>query len=170
MTYLTVSGVLEAPAIFRERFGLTIPGMDTLLVTLLILFFLFGALVYIPIVSLVSPYPGFCDFYPDVHRSVREKAIHRAIVFVRPGGEMALPGIIANDPDIGRSDVIFASDLGPEENKKVIARYPGRSVHYFKQRSYETYLKRKLRKLYIRRLSESSNLSVNSPNWARKGN
>jgi hypothetical protein len=159
----TVSGIIELPEIVKDRFSLVIPALARIVFTLAILLFGFSLLIYIPLVSLVSPYHDFCDFHGQVHAYVERQRMHNAIVFIRPGGESALPGVIANEVEIARSDVVFAGDCGSEENQKIIDRFPGRSVYYYKHRKRESYVRERLRKLGIRRLSEQSSTSVNNP-------
>ncbi len=50
------------------------------------------------------------------------------LVFVRLGPQHLLREWIHNDADIDRSRVVWALDLGPEENAKLLAYYPDRKA------------------------------------------
>lgn len=71
---------------------------------------------------------------PKVWQNVRSAKIHNAVVFVktdeRSGHFDYTSAFIFNDPFL-KGDIIFARDLGTEENLKFLEKFPGRSAYVY---------------------------------------
>jgi hypothetical protein len=96
------------------------------------LLFLVSWGVYVPRNLFVRPYAHFRGFGDHLVREIQALDVHHAIVFVSDGPyvspNMTAPGLLMNDLDLNHADVIIARDLGPIENARLTARFPGRVV------------------------------------------
>jgi hypothetical protein len=91
--------------------------------------------VYVPKISFISPYfdhKGVNDGFGAFRRRER---LERAIVFVRAPEPLYYgPALLANDIPADRGSVIYVRDLDDATNARLLAAFPGRSVHRY---SYE---------------------------------
>ena len=71
---------------------------------------------------------------PRVGRQIAQAGIHHALVFVHTDEESGsfdyTSAFILNDPLL-QGDVIYALDLGPDQNPRLMAQYPGWSYYRY---------------------------------------
>lgn len=82
-------------------------------------------------------YWNFRSFHDDYRTLVASGAVNNALVFVKTDevGDWG-SAFMLNSPTL--DGTIFLRDLGPAANAAIIARYPGRAVHYVTGRSQPT--------------------------------
>ena len=82
-------------------------------------------------------YWNFRSFHNDYRTLVASGAVDNALVFVKTDevGDWG-SAFMLNSPTL--DGTIFLRDLGPAANAAIIARYPGRAVHYVTGRSQPT--------------------------------
>jgi 4-amino-4-deoxy-L-arabinose transferase-like glycosyltransferase len=67
-----------------------------------------------------------------LYRFVAEQQVRQAIVFVAADNPLHYePGFIANALDLSAGDIIYARDLGEENNQRLCALYPDRAVYHY---------------------------------------
>jgi hypothetical protein len=139
LVMLTVEGVRQTPDIVsrvvpQARGQGRSEGLSNLTLAAVSAGFAFGWTVYVPKVALVAPYHnqrGMNAGFYDYHR--RERPVN-ALVFVQvPRVFYYGPAYIANDLPIGTGNVIYALDRGVA-NQRLMALFPGRSVHRYTYR------------------------------------
>ena len=130
---LTVAGIRQAPTVVSRLFaggnaatgGRVVAAFVTLCV-------IFGWAVYVPKISFISPYfnhKGVNDGFDEFRRRER---LERAIVFVRAPEPLYYgPALLANEIPAERGSVIYVRDLDEAANARVLAAFPGRSVHRY---------------------------------------
>ena len=73
--------------------------------------------------------------YSGMTKAIDEKGIHNALIFVHvePNNPKGLPLVPYHNSPSFAGDVVYALDLGREENQKIISTYSGRSFYLWNQ-------------------------------------
>lgn len=149
---LTLEGLWQFPSLWREKFAskMSVSSIKLYLKTLVVLFFAFSFIAYIPRVSLISPYPNQRGINMDLYQFARQDRQEKELIFVKTDEPFFYaPGFIANDLNIESSDVIFALDRGQEENVGLIGLFPDRRVRYYTYEYKDTWVKGMARKILL---------------------
>ena len=130
---LTVAGIRQAPAVVARLFaGANAATASRVVVAFVTLCVIFGWTVYVPKISFISPYfnhKGVNDGFDEFRRRER---LDRAIVFVHAPEPLYYgPALLANEIPPEHGSVIYVRDLDDAANARVLAAFPGRSVHRY---------------------------------------
>jgi 4-amino-4-deoxy-L-arabinose transferase-like glycosyltransferase len=131
---LTVEGIRQTPEILTRLMSSAVgtARLARLTATAVTLSFVFGWAVYMPKVSLISPYYNYKGVNNGFKEFQRRERLDDAIVFVQAPEPLYYgPAFIANDLPIGRAPVIYAIDRGDAANQALIDLFPGRIVRRF---------------------------------------
>jgi hypothetical protein len=119
--------------------------------TATVLAFAFTALVYVPRVALVAPYPAYRGINRGVLEFVESSGLRQALVFVRaPRAFHFAPAFAANEIPLRRGSVVYALDLGPERNAQLAELFPGRVVAHYEHRPLPSRAQRWVRRICAR--------------------
>jgi hypothetical protein len=127
----TIDGIRELPRLLAPY----LPGREPLLArgvgAAVLLWCLFGWLVYVPKVSLLGPYHDQRGINASLYEFVRSEGITSGIVFVQaPRIYLFSTGFIANELPLGSGRILYALDRGTG-NKRLIELFPDRPVYRF---------------------------------------
>jgi Dolichyl-phosphate-mannose-protein mannosyltransferase len=127
----TIDGIRELPRLLAPY----LPGREPLFArgvgAAVLLWCLFGWLVYVPKVSLLGPYHDQRGINASLYEFVRSEGITSGIVFVQaPRIYLFSTGFIANELPLGSGRILYALDRGTG-NKRLIELFPGRPVYRF---------------------------------------
>ena len=123
---LTARGIEQIPVVWRDVLGFATARNTIRITSVWILLLMFGLGLATNIPPHIESYGNsYWDVSGEILKTVEERGIDRAVVFVRGGYEN---GFIGNEPFL-RNAVIYVRDLG-ERNKEMMNLYP----------SYEYYL------------------------------
>jgi hypothetical protein len=126
---LTALGIRASPVAFRRWFG-TRPDFARRALPFLIAYSL---IVYMP-VSFQYFAQGNWGETPKVANAVRAAGLHNALVFVhtdeQSGSFDYTSAFLYNDPWL-RGDIVYARDLGPSENPRLMRYYTDRAAYLY---------------------------------------
>jgi hypothetical protein len=127
----TIDGIRELPRILARYLPSGEPLLARGVGAAVLLWCIFGSLVYVPKVSLLGPYHDQRGINASLYEFVRREGITSGIVFVQaPRGYLFSTGFIANELPLGSGRILYALDRGAG-NKRLIELFPGRPVYRF---------------------------------------
>ncbi len=79
-----------------------------------------------------TEYKGYNFTNPAIIEQVKAQGIKNAVVFIKEGMFWSVYGSVfhLNSPDLD-TDVVYVQDRGAELNRRVAAKYPGRSYYFY---------------------------------------
>jgi hypothetical protein len=139
LVVLTAEGLRQLPGLFAGH----APRLRAAVYAAVVAATAFGWFVYVPRVTLIEPYPDYRGIHSGLQRFVEQHHVRRGVVFVRARREFHYgPGFLANRVPIRSGHVIYALDLGPAANARLLAFFPDRQVYYYEHGSRPTRFER----------------------------
>lgn len=145
----TVEGIWQFPEFLTRRVLLRMSHRMARILTqtLVAVCLAFSVFCYFPKAGLLI-YPNYLGVNRELYHFAANVGAHHAIVFVTTEDPLQYePGLIANALRPAEGDIIFARDLGPEQNQRLSAKYPDRTVFYYRYTRPENRLKEFVKKI-----------------------
>ena len=119
---MLAAGVLKLPKIYPQRV------VKYSIIAFFPILFFFHFTTVVP--RLIETYHhGFWDVNAQLHDEVKRLNIHNAIVFINPQKLIGSGIAVMDMSNIEGNDIIYARDLGEEENTALMTRFPTRKFY-----------------------------------------